>query len=104
MVTQTFGDVLFSSGSEILSEFPSPEFLKRKIIISTKPPKEYLQTNSAVKKEDHSDQKMKKSSEEEAWGKEVSNVGDHLRSNNKVGLINANPLQFFKPLYYNVEL
>ncbi|CAN1259356.1 Phosphoinositide phospholipase C 2 [Linum perenne] len=42
MVTQTFGDILFTPDSECLKEFPSPESLKRRIIISTKPPKEYL--------------------------------------------------------------
>ena len=38
MVTKTFGDTLFP-GTEFL-EFPSPESLKGKILISTKPPKE----------------------------------------------------------------
>ncbi|KAL9672761.1 hypothetical protein QQ045_029013 [Rhodiola kirilowii] len=40
---QSFGDLLFDPGSECLKEFPSPESLKRRIIISTKPSKEYLQ-------------------------------------------------------------
>ncbi|XP_065868040.1 phosphoinositide phospholipase C 2-like [Euphorbia lathyris] len=43
MVTQTFGDILFCPGSERFKEFPSPEFLKKRVIISTKPPKEYLE-------------------------------------------------------------
>ncbi|XP_050212975.1 phosphoinositide phospholipase C 2-like [Mercurialis annua] len=42
MVTQTFGDILFSRGPVRLKEFPSPEMLKKRIVISTKPPKEYL--------------------------------------------------------------
>ncbi|KAI3993461.1 hypothetical protein MKX01_002474 [Papaver californicum] len=41
MITQTLKDVLFTS-SECLEEFPSPEALKGKILLSTKPPKEYL--------------------------------------------------------------
>lgn len=50
MITQTFGDMLFSHGSpQCLSEFPSPESLKKRVIISTKPPKEYLQTKDNVK-------------------------------------------------------
>ncbi|KAI3953469.1 hypothetical protein MKW92_008734 [Papaver armeniacum] len=41
MITQTLKDVLFTS-LECLEEFPSPEALKGKILLSTKPPKEYL--------------------------------------------------------------
>ncbi|GFP87795.1 phosphoinositide phospholipase c 2 [Phtheirospermum japonicum] len=40
MITQTFGEMVFIPGPEPLSEFPSPESLKRRIVISTKPPKE----------------------------------------------------------------
>lgn len=53
MVTETFGDVLFCSGSESYTEFPSPESLKKRIIISTKLPKEYLESES-IKKENNS--------------------------------------------------
>ncbi|XP_027072983.2 phosphoinositide phospholipase C 2-like isoform X1 [Coffea arabica] len=83
MVTHTFGDVLFSSGSECSSEFPSPESLKRKIIISTKPPKEYLETKSIKERDDHS-RKAKNLSEEAAWGKEVSDIADHLKIRNEL--------------------
>ncbi|PRQ34522.1 putative phosphoinositide phospholipase C [Rosa chinensis] len=38
MVTETFGDMLYVPDSEFLMEFSSPEMLKRKILISTKPP------------------------------------------------------------------
>nr|TKR74603.1 phosphoinositide-specific phospholipase C family protein [Populus alba] len=40
MVTQTFGGMLFYPESDSLVQFPSPESLKHRIIISTKPPKE----------------------------------------------------------------
>lgn len=70
MVTQTFGDVLFYPSSEVLKEFPSPESLKKRILISTKPPKESLQAKEAKEKEDDS-QKGKALGDEEAWGKEV---------------------------------
>ncbi|KAF4360721.1 phosphoinositide phospholipase C 2 [Cannabis sativa] len=73
MVTQTFGDVLFSPGTECLKEFPSPESLKKRIIISTKPPKEYLEAKDAKENESDS-QKGKAASDEEAWGKEVKNL------------------------------
>ncbi|KAG6758224.1 hypothetical protein POTOM_038562 [Populus tomentosa] len=73
MVTQTFGDTLFSPGSECLKEFPSPESLKRRIIISTKPPKEYLEAKEIKDKESDS-QKGNAAPDEEAWGKEIHNL------------------------------
>ena len=44
MVTQTFGIMLYYPESDCLSQFPSPESLKQRIIISTKPPIEYLES------------------------------------------------------------
>ncbi|RXI08802.1 hypothetical protein DVH24_022946 [Malus domestica] len=70
MVTETFGEVLFSPGSECLKEFPSPASLKKRIIISTKPPQEYREAKDALQSE--SDPKSgKPPADEEAWGKEV---------------------------------
>lgn len=46
MITQTFGDMLYYPQSECLTEFPSPESLKHRIIISTKPPKEFLESKN----------------------------------------------------------
>ncbi|KAH9702489.1 phosphoinositide phospholipase C 6 [Citrus sinensis] len=43
MITQIFGKMLYFPESNKLAEFPSPESLKQRIIISTKPPKEYLE-------------------------------------------------------------
>lgn len=71
MVTKTFGDILFSPGSECLQEFPSPESLKKRIIISTKPPKKYLEAKEGKDKEDS---ERGKTSDEEAWGKEVPDL------------------------------
>ncbi|KAK6929475.1 C2 domain [Dillenia turbinata] len=65
MVTQTFGEMLFAPGSECLKEFLSPESMKRRIIISTKPPKEYLEAKD-VKESDE-----QKGQDEGAWGKEL---------------------------------
>ncbi|CAI8597341.1 unnamed protein product [Vicia faba] len=72
MVTQTFGDILFCPSSESLKEFPSPDSLKRRIIISTKPPKEYLEAKEGQEKEESV--KGKSSGDEEAWGKEVPSL------------------------------
>ncbi|KAL5721050.1 phosphoinositide phospholipase C [Ranunculus cassubicifolius] len=71
MITHTYKDMLFYPGSECLKSFPSPDSLKRKIIISTKPPKEYKEAKFYEEKENIS-QKDKKSSEEESWGEEIS--------------------------------
>ncbi|CAI9767522.1 unnamed protein product [Fraxinus pennsylvanica] len=71
MITQTFGDMLFSPGSDCLREFPSPESLKKKIIISTKPPKEYLEAKEVKLRESES-KKGKDSGDDEAWGIEVT--------------------------------
>ncbi|XWS07634.1 hypothetical protein CRYUN_Cryun41cG0006300 [Craigia yunnanensis] len=46
MITRTFESMLYYPESDCLSEFPSPESLKHRIIISTKPPKEYLESRS----------------------------------------------------------
>ncbi|KAI4382777.1 hypothetical protein MLD38_008695 [Melastoma candidum] len=72
MVTETFGEILFSPGPECLKEFPSPESLKRRIIISTKPPKEYLTAKDAPGKDAES--KKGSTGDEEAWGKEVRSL------------------------------
>lgn len=78
-VTETFGDVLFTSGSENFAEFPSPESLKKRIIISTKPPKEYLQSNS-IEVTHNETHKETISKEENAWGKEVSDIKEKLEA------------------------
>ncbi|KAL9685387.1 hypothetical protein QQ045_022837 [Rhodiola kirilowii] len=46
LVVEIFGDILYTCDTKSLEKFPSPETLKRRIIISTKPPKEYLQSSS----------------------------------------------------------
>lgn len=66
MINQTFGDMLFAPGSECLKEFPSPESLKKKVIISTKPPKEYLKAKDDNVKESD----VNKEKNDEAWGSE----------------------------------
>ncbi|XP_031271060.1 phosphoinositide phospholipase C 4-like [Pistacia vera] len=65
MITDTFGDMLFCPQCECLQEFPSPDDLKYKIIISTKPPKEYLKAKS---------KDTKNNSDEDEWGKEPSDL------------------------------
>ncbi|GAV66610.1 C2 domain-containing protein/PI-PLC-Y domain-containing protein/PI-PLC-X domain-containing protein/efhand_like domain-containing protein [Cephalotus follicularis] len=53
MVNKTFGGMLFTLDpeSDYLTQFPSPEFLRKKVLISTKPPKKYLESQSLKEKE-----------------------------------------------------
>lgn len=44
MATEIFGDMLYYPKTGDDYEFPSPENLKHRIILSTKSPKEYLET------------------------------------------------------------
>lgn len=71
MVTQTFGEMLYYPQSECLEEFPSPERLKNRIILSTKPPKEYLES----KHQRDTSPVGKDSFREDAMKKEKSNFG-----------------------------
>ncbi|KAI4306604.1 hypothetical protein L6164_029865 [Bauhinia variegata] len=72
MITETFGDMLFYPESENFNQFPSPEELKYRILISTKPPNEYLQSENV----NENAKKLQKSnnSDEDEWGKEPSNT------------------------------
>ncbi|KAF9676931.1 hypothetical protein SADUNF_Sadunf08G0054600 [Salix dunnii] len=82
MVTQTFGDILFSPGAESMKELPSPESLKRRIIISTKPPKEYLEAKE-IKDKESDTQKGDAFPDEEAWGKEIPILKGHFPADEK---------------------
>ncbi|WCJ19878.1 Phosphoinositide phospholipase C 4 [Euphorbia peplus] len=81
MITQTFGDILFTPGSECLKEFPSPESLKKRIIISTKPPKEYLEAKDI--RSGSQSQSGKAAPDEDAWGKEVPNLKGNAPTDDK---------------------
>lgn len=97
MITKTFGGMLYSPGTECLSEFPSPESLKRRIIISTKPPKEYLQAKDS-KIQETTSKKRKDASKQEPWGKEIHSFG--TKSNvNKVSYLSWITLSIFTLAY-----
>ncbi|KAH9701718.1 phosphoinositide phospholipase C 4 [Citrus sinensis] len=72
MLAETFGDMLFVPQCECLQEFPSPEELKYKIIISTKPPKEYLKAES--KDGTRSNSVKARDSDDDEWGKEPQDL------------------------------
>ncbi|XWS28687.1 hypothetical protein CRYUN_Cryun25bG0092700 [Craigia yunnanensis] len=46
MVKEIFEEMLYCNETENLEKFPSPESLKKRVLISTKPPKEYLEGNT----------------------------------------------------------
>ncbi|XP_059660869.1 phosphoinositide phospholipase C 4-like [Cornus florida] len=79
MVDQTFGEMLYRPESEYLKVFPSPKDLMKRVIISTKPPKEYLEAKSF---EGSNSQKAKDSDEDE-WGKEPSDLTADQESEDK---------------------
>ena len=69
MATQIFGQMLYYPESESLEEFPSPASLLHRIIISTKPPKEYLESRNPIGKQKENGN-VSPSSEEETPGTE----------------------------------
>ncbi|XP_023748569.1 phosphoinositide phospholipase C 2 isoform X1 [Lactuca sativa] len=71
MVHEIYGDTLFTPEKECLEEFPSPESLKKRFIISTKPPKEYLKAKETKPKGNESKEK-----DAEAWGGEIASSDD----------------------------
>ncbi|PON37567.1 Phosphoinositide phospholipase C family [Parasponia andersonii] len=70
MITQTLGDMLYYPESDCLKEFPSPESLKHRIIISTKPPKEFTESKN-LKDKANTFPNGKESPEEETSGKQA---------------------------------
>ncbi|KAM2985586.1 hypothetical protein FF2_005965 [Malus domestica] len=73
MLTETFGDMLYSPHSESLTEFPSPASLKRKILISTKPPK-YPESQKPRDQSGSTDHKESEQDDEEDEDKDEENA------------------------------
>ncbi|XP_011623006.2 phosphoinositide phospholipase C 2 isoform X2 [Amborella trichopoda] len=66
MVYWIFGRMLFYPMSGKLEEYPSPKDLMNRILLSTKPPKEYLETEIQAK--------VRQNEKQDAWGNEISNI------------------------------
>nr|AAK01711.1 phosphoinositide-specific phospholipase C [Oryza sativa Indica Group] len=82
MVLEVFGDILYYPDKDHLKEFPSPQDLKGRVLLSTKPPKEYLQAkdgNAATIKEDA----KAAATDDAAWGKEVPDIHSQIHSATK---------------------
>lgn len=82
MLSQVFGKMLFYPESDCLKEFPSPAELKYRIIISTKPPKEYLEAQTV--KDSESSSLKRKDSDEDVWGMEPSSLTADQEDEDKV--------------------
>ncbi|KAI7726597.1 hypothetical protein M8C21_025171, partial [Ambrosia artemisiifolia] len=80
MVTDTFGEMLYRPESGELKELPSPESLKGRILISTKPPKEYLE---AEEDKHTKSQRVRDSFDDDDWGEESSRAIPYKDKNNK---------------------
>lgn len=80
MVVQVFGDLLYFPDAGYLEEFPSPEWLKYRIILSTKPPKEYNEGECSSPGE-------KDWPEEELFMKDISEQTIDSESNAKVNIL-----------------
>ncbi|OAY57726.1 phosphoinositide phospholipase C 2 [Manihot esculenta] len=76
MIIKTFGDMLFCLKSDQMKEFPSPESLKKRVMISTKPPKEYLETKNS--KENESRKPSKKDYREDENDKDLPHQEEHI--------------------------
>lgn len=83
MLIETFGDMLLIPETECLKELPSPEQLKHRIVISTKPPKEYLETQSFKEKQNglqsqnsvqSTESRKDADDDDDVWGNEPSTM------------------------------
>nr|ACL52813.1 unknown [Zea mays] len=80
MVLEVFGDILYYPESKHLQEFPSPEALKGRVMLSTKPPKEYLEAKGDTMKEKEIEARIKRGEREAAaWGVEVPDIQDEMQ-------------------------
>ncbi|KAJ3680874.1 hypothetical protein LUZ60_015363 [Juncus effusus] len=84
MIKETFGDLLFVPTDEPMKEFPSPNELQKRIIISTKPPKEYLESKDMSRNESQNIGKKVSNTKESQTGdtsmKDSNKVESNLKS------------------------
>ncbi|XP_027331739.1 phosphoinositide phospholipase C 6-like isoform X2 [Abrus precatorius] len=78
MTTQIFGDMLYYPQTDLLAEFPTPESLKGRILISTKPPKEYLESKQFKDSDSERESTEEGSSSSPCLGTEVEFNGSDL--------------------------
>jgi len=113
MVLEVFGDILYYPESKHLQEFPSPEALKGRVLLSTKPPKEYLEAKGGTMKDREIEPQFKKGEREEAaWGVEVPDIQDEMQIADRVQILNSATLylcflsqqNFWPSIFYQMVL
>ncbi|XP_003562396.1 phosphoinositide phospholipase C 2 isoform X2 [Brachypodium distachyon] len=82
MVLEVFASILYYPDTEHIKELPSPEDLKGRVLLSTKPPKEYLEAKAGgtIKDGDADPNLGKGAGEDAAWGKEVPDFKTEIQS------------------------
>ncbi|KAI4968375.1 hypothetical protein ZWY2020_058030 [Hordeum vulgare] len=83
MVLEVFGTILYYPEEEHPKELPSPESLKGRVLLSTKPPKEYLEAKDgggAVKDGDAEKNPVKGTDDDAAWGIEIPDFKTEIQS------------------------
>lgn len=102
MVLEVFGDILYYPEAKHLQEFPSPEALKGRVILSTKPPKEYLESKGGTMKERDTEPQFSKGESEAAeWGIEVPDIEDEMLAADKALVLSSAICFFFVLLVYS---
>jgi Phosphatidylinositol-specific phospholipase C, X domain len=81
MMNEIFQDLLYVSNKERIETFPSPEDLKMKILVSTKPPTEYLE---GLKTPKTNDPQVQGGNEDEVWGADLPSQKPEVADVNKV--------------------
>ncbi|KAE8656763.1 Phosphoinositide phospholipase C 7 [Hibiscus syriacus] len=76
MVTETFGDMLYTNETENLEQFLSPESLKKTVLISTKPPKEFQNTEGEEVSENGSETQTNERESSSQWNPPED--GEHI--------------------------
>jgi phosphatidylinositol phospholipase C, delta len=98
MMNEIFGDLLYVPNGDNIETFPSPEELKMKILVSTKPPTEYLEDLKTPKT---NEPQVQGGNEDEAWGADLpSQKLDDVADVNKVQSNIYSVLVF----YYNINI
>lgn len=80
MLTETFGEMLYYPKPGKLNELPTPDELQRKVLISTKPPKEYLEAEEDKRTKS---QRVEDPKNDDVWGEEPSRVVSYKEKNDK---------------------
>lgn len=91
MAIRIFGELLYYPEPGCFQEFPSPEELKHHIILSTKPPKEYLESKNSKEKDTASP--LKKDHTDSPSRKENDNASPLKKETTTEELCNKNDTQ-----------